>query len=542
MNRSESLTEYSLPVNLAGIAGGGRAAHAVRAAFTLAQPGSASKHLTFEQVDVLSDCFAAYLAKELELVPGDVVAIQMPNSLHYPIVAFGTWKAGAVLTNVNPLYTERELAAQLRDCHAKVLVTTAMAPAAVAALAEGCGVYVVLASLRDSFHVHSVEAPGNQAPDGEPAIPKSVAHCRFDAALQIGSKCGPVVHRRHSVALYQYTGGTTGRSKGAQLTHRNILSAIRMIEDFVAAHGAPFVSGDVILTVLPLYHVFAFVVNFLVFFHAGARNILIPSPRPLLNLRPAFDEFSPTWITGVDTLFAGLLAEPWFAENPPKLKFAISGGTALRPSTGANWRQSVCPMLEGYGMTETSGVVALCPPGAPVRAGSVGLPMPGSEVKVVDSEGRTLPPEHRGELWVRGPHIMSGYLNQAAEDAVVVDGWLRTGDVVVIADDGYITIVDRLKDMVLVSGFNVYPNEVEAVLAAHPDIAEVAVIGVPDETTGEAVCAFVVSRRPELTAAEVVQYCRTQLTAYKVPKQVVFRDLLPKSAVGKILRSQLRTT
>lgn len=538
--RNYRVVEDALPDSLDVLAADARAAHARREAFTLVLPDGRSCNLSFAEVDALSDAFAAFLVHDLRLEPGAVVAVQLPNSLHYPLTAFGTWKAGAVLTNVNPLYTPRELVAQLQDCGASVLVATAMSPAALAAAAE-CGVHLVIASLDDFFA--APVAPAHPTGATGSALPDSLPFSRFDEALQLGRNSGPAPRQWHPVALYQYTGGTTGRSKGAQLTHRNVLSAVQMTDDFVAGFGAPFTAGaDTMLSVLPLYHIFAFVMNFLVMFRAGVRNIIVPSPRPLSNLRPAFEKFSPNWTTGVDTLYAGLMAEPWFQQNPPKMKYAISGGTALRAATAQRWREQVCPVLEGYGMTETSCIVSFNPPVARQRQpASVGVPMPGLDVKVVGTDGSPVPLGERGELLVRGPNVTSGYLHRPDENALaLVDGWLRTGDIAVIAPDGYITIVDRLKDMVLVSGFNVYPNEVEEVIAAHPDVAEVAVIGVPDEVTGEAVCAYVVGRRAGVTAADITAHCRTLLTAYKVPKRVIFREALPKSPVGKILRARLR--
>lgn len=538
--RGYRVDEDALPAGLDLLPSEVRIAHAAREAFTLVLPSGAEASLSFADIDVLSDAFAGYLVNHLGLRPGAVVAVQLPNSLHYPVAAFGAWKAGTVLTNVNPLYTERELIAQLKDSGASVLVATSLSAAALSAAATECRVHIVLAGLSEFF----LEPAAQAIRAGMPVLPASLSYDAFQEALRLGKESGAVSRRRHPVALYQYTGGTTGRSKGAQLTHRNILSAVRMTDDFVAAYGAPFTAGaDTMLSVLPLYHIFAFVINFLVMFRAGVRNILVPSPRPLANLRPAFEKFSPNWMTGVDTLYAGLMTEQWFQENPPKLKFAISGGTALRAATAERWRRLVCPILEGYGMTETSCIISFNPPLVEQRQpGSVGLPMPGLDLKVEGPDGQPVIGE-RGELLVRGPNIMSGYLRRPEESAVAfTDGWLRTGDVAVIDHNGYVTIVDRVKDMVLVSGFNVYPNEVEDVIAAHPDVAEVAVIGVPDEVTGEAVCAHVVTRRPSLTSADIITHCRQQLTAYKVPKCVVFHEQLPKSAVGKILRAQLRAS
>ncbi|MFM9926331.1 AMP-binding protein [Variovorax sp. H27-G14] len=532
------LDEHALPTSLVALATQARATHADRPALTLVLPQGMHASLSFAEVDALSDDFAAYLRHDLALQVGDVVALQMPNSLHYAVAAFGAWKAGAIATNVNPLCTASELTAQLQDCAAKVLVATVMSLATLRPAAAETGVAVVLAGLWDFFSTPAAQAL-REALGGEVTLLET--ECTFAYALTQGRRHGPLAARHHEVALLQYTGGTTGRSKGAVLTHRNVLAVLQMTDDYLSAHDAPFLPSDVVLTVLPLYHVFAFVINFLSFFRKGARNLLVPNPRPLKNVEPALRQFEVSWITGVDTLYAGLLAEPWFIASPPALRYAISGGTALRPSTGQRWRDTVGPMLEGYGLTETSCIVACSPPNRALQPGSVGLPMPGSEVRVVDAQGEAVPHGERGELQVRGPHVTRGYRNRPDDNAAAFSGdWFRTGDIVTMAPDGSIHIVDRLKDMVLVSGFNVYPNEVEAVIAAHPDVAEVAVVGMPDEATGEAVCAYVTPRHPGLTAEQVVAHCRLHLTRYKVPKRVLFRDGLPKSPVGKILRAQLR--
>jgi long-chain acyl-CoA synthetase len=511
-------------------------------AFTLVLPDGEQVNLSFAQVDSLSDALAAFLSGRLGLVPGDVVAIQLPNSLHYPIAAFATWKAGLIITNINPLYTERELESQLADSGAKLLIANDLFVQRAVGVARAMDVQMMIASLGDFFpkEMGTVIRKKILGDSSEPLESSGIDYLCFADALAIGETLAPVAHVRYPVAVYQYTGGTTGRSKGAVLTHENLIAVLKMWEDFRQAYQAEFTPDDIVLTVLPLYHIFAFVVNFLSFFMSGARNILVPNPRPLENLRPAFEKFSVTWMSGVDTLYAGLLAEPWFRTNPPKLKYAISGGTALRPSTSQQWQRLVCPILEGYGSTESSCIISFNLPGMSCP-GSVGLPIPGCHIGVIDDNGCLLGPGERGELIIKGPNVMQGYLNRPDETSkAIIDGWFHTGDIVVIAPEGYITIVDRKKDMVLVSGFNVYPNEVEAVIAEHPDVIDVAVISVPDETTGEAVQAIIVSRRPTLTAQEIVRHCRERMTNYKVPKHVVFRDRLPKSPVGKILRAELR--
>lgn len=511
-------------------------------AFTVVLPNGLHTDLSFAEVDELSDAFAAYLLKAQGLESGDVVAIQLPNSLHYPVAVLGAWKAGLIVTNVNPLYTARELDAQLADSGAKLLVACDLFVGRAETVIAERGIRLVTTSLGD-FFPPPVGAAIQQklAADSGGDLTPRIAHQRFSEVLSIGQGQLPVQAEPHPVALYQYTGGTTGRSKGAVLSHANLLAVLRMAEDYINAHGVHIEPGESIVTVPPLYHIFAFNFNFLLFFRRGGRNLLVPNPRPLSNVFPAFDKFPVRWMTGVDTLYAGLLAEPWLQANPPKLKLAVSGGTSLRPSTAERWQVAVGQILEGYGLTETSCFISFNPPGPTSRPGTVGLPMPGSEVRIADTEGRELAPGTPGELLVRGPHIVERYLNRPDETAeAFADGWFRTGDIAVMDDEGYIRIVDRKKDMILVSGFNVYPNEVEDVIAEHPDVSEVAVIGVADESTGEAIRAFVALRRPGLDGEAIIRHCRERLTAYKVPKQIVFREQLPKSPIGKILRAELR--
>ncbi|MBD9481555.1 AMP-binding protein [Pseudomonas sp. PDM14] len=532
----------SLSGSLAESAREGAQRFADAPAFTQVLPNGLHAELTFSDIDRLSSAFAAYLVQEQGLQAGDVVALQLPNSLHYPIAVLGAWKAGLIVTNVNPLYTARELDAQLIDSGAKLLVACDLFAKRAEPVVAQLGVALVLTSLSDFFPEPIAQAIQRTLEEqaGDDLTPQ-VAFLRFTQALDRGQEL-TLEERHHPVALYQYTGGTTGRSKGAVLTHANLKAVLRMAEDYLAGFGAQIEPGEIILTIPPLYHIFAFNFNFLLFFRRGAHNLLVPNPRPLSNTQPAFDKFPVRWMTGVDTLYAGLLAEPWFQANPPKLKLAVSGGTSLRPVTGERWRAAVGQILEGYGLTESCCFVAFNPPGPKERPGTVGLPLPGSDVRIASADGHELAPGTPGELLVRGPHIIEAYLNRPEETReAFVDGWFRTGDIAVMDEEGYIRIVDRKKDMVLVSGFNVYPNEVEAVIAEHPDVSEVAVIGVPDEATGEALCAYVALHRPGLDAQTIIQHCRERLTAYKVPKRIEFREQLPKSPIGKILRAQLRT-
>jgi len=530
----------ALQGNVADFARQGAEKFASNPAFTLVLPTGLHSDLSFLEIDRLSSAFAAYLIIERGLQPGDVLAVQLPNSLHYPITVLGAWKAGLIVTNVNPLYTARELDAQLADSGAKLLVACDLFATRAEQVVLQRGIGLVLTSLSDFFPTSLRQIIQQQmAVPARQALSPDLAFHRFEDVLAMGLELEAV--RDYPVALYQYTGGTTGKSKGAVLTHANLLAVLGMAEDYIEAFGVRIAVGDPIATLPPLYHIFAFTFNFLLFFRRGGRNLLTPNPRPLTNVFPVFDRFAVRWMTGVDTLYAGLLAEPWLQANPPKLKLAVSGGSSLRMATAERWRAQVGPIVEGYGLTETSCFVSFNPPGPAARQGSVGLPMPGSEVRIVGAEGVECAPGMPGELLVRGPHIIERYLNRPDETCeAFIEGWFRTGDIATMDEDGYIRIVDRKKDMILVSGFNVYPNEVEDVIAEHPDVSEVAVIGVADDATGEALCAFVALHQPGLDGETLIRHCRERLTAYKVPKRIEFREQLPKSPIGKILRAELR--
>lgn len=522
-------------------------------AFTAVLPNGMFGNLSFAEVRRDADRFAAFLREELGLAAGDRVAIQLPNSLAYPICAFGVLKAGCVLVNTNPLYTPAEMIHQFNDSGARVLVIVDLFGDKIAPVLEQTGIeHVVLVRLTDRFPALPGFVAYNVIKYWNRLIPRCTAPTiSFREALARGAR--RLHERKIDVAAYtaattpddlavlQYTGGTTGVSKGAMLSHGNLLANVAQIEERVAGyvtHGA-----ECPLAVLPLYHIFAFTTNLLYFFQAGARNVLVANPRPLSNLQRAIENYPITWIPGVNTLFNGLLNEEWFADHPPpKLRGSIAGGTALHAAVAERWqRVTGTPVIEGYGLTECSPVVTLNPFDAN-RPGTIGLPLIGTEVRLLDGSGRPVPSGEPGELAVRGPQVMQGYWQRPEETAKVIrDGWLLTGDIATMDEDGYLRIVDRKKDMILVSGFNVYPNEVEDCIAACPGVSEVAVIGLPDARTGEMVKAFVVAKPgASLTAEQVREHCKQYLAPYKVPKAVELRAELPKSAVGKVLRRELR--
>ena len=512
-------------------------------AFSVVLPNGFSQSLSFKEIHYYSDHFANYLKHVLKLNTGDVVAIQMPNSLHYPIAVFGIWKAGLILTNINPLYTATELKHKLQDSGAKLLIACDLFLKTAQPVLNTLKIDLVVASLSDFFNfpiglmIKMKISRDITTPD--------IPYQSFKQALKLGEKTvDPLIYQDHPIALYQYTGGTTGRSKGAVISHRNLLVVMKMAEDFIQAFSSKMEiqQGDNILTALPMYHIFAFNFNFLLMFHKGGHNILIPNPRPLDNLKKAFQQFRISWLTGVDTLYAGLLQQTWFRNNPPPLKVAISGGTSLRPSTAIEWEKVVSPIVEGYGMTESCCMVSINPPSINKKLGSIGLPLPSLELKIVNDQGQAIDIGQAGELWVKGANMIEHYLNNPIETANSIEnGWFKTGDIATMDEDGFLKIVDRKKDLIIVSGFNVYPNEIEDVLTQHPEIIEAAVIGIADETTGEAVKAFIVVNNHDISTAEIIGFCKQSLTNYKIPKHIEFRTELPKSPIGKILRAQLRS-
>ena len=526
------------------------AEYADTVAFTQCMPNGMNGSLTYAQVEALSDAFASYLREDVGLKAGDRVAVQMPNCLSYPVVAFGILKAGCVLVNTNPLYTASEMIHQFSDSGAKALVIIDMFADRLPEVVAPTDVETVVTVRIGEFFppviagvIRLVQKWWNRS---LPAI--TVEHTGLQAALasgreRLGKAESYVAHLdADSLAALQYTGGgTTGVAKGAMLSHGNLVANTLQMMQLLSTHIRP--GKEVVLTALPMYHIFAFTVNLIGFFHEGARNILIPSPRPPSNLKRAFENYKITWTTGVNTLFNALLNERWFSENPPKhLVASAAGGMALHESVSERWRGVTgTPIVEGYGLTETSPALTFNPLGGVGKDGTIGIPVPSTDIRCVGEDGVGEDVGEDGELIARGPQVTSGYWNRPDDTAnAMLDGWFRTGDIAQMNEDGYFTIVDRKKDMVLVSGFNVYPNEVEERIAAMPGVLEVGVIGMPDEKTGESVRAYIVATENPPTEAEVIAHCREALAAYKVPKSVRFVEELPKSPIGKILRRELR--
>jgi long-chain acyl-CoA synthetase len=522
-------------------------------AFTAVMPNGMFGNLTFAEADRMSDAFAVYLREVAGLKTGDRVALQVPNGLAFPIAAFGVFKAGCVLVNVNPLYTAEEMGRLFADAKPAALVIVDMFADKLPEALKAFHIPTVIVT-RVAEYLPTLQRMivGIAQKYVRKQIPKcEVPHIRLTDAVKLGrehlDRERITVMSYHaeldgnSLACLQYTGGTTGVSKGAMLTHGNILMNMAQALEMC---GSGFTRGkEVVLTALPMYHIFAFTVNLLGFWWYGGRNILIPSPRPLTNLQKAFENYPVTLMVGVNTLFNGLLNETWFRDHPPKaLKRSLAGGMALQTSVAERWEQLTgTPVVEGYGLTESSPVLTFNPFGKS-RPGTIGIPIPSTDVKCVDDAGHEVPMGQPGELIARGPQIMAGYWQRPDETAKVIkNGWLHTGDIATMDEDGYFRIVDRKKDMILVSGFNVFPNEVEDALAKHPGVMEVAVVGVPDGAAGEAVKAFIVKKDPALEVNDIRGFCKEHLTGYKVPKFVEFRSELPKSNVGKILRKDLRS-
>lgn len=527
--------------------------HSTKKAFSCVLPTGHTQTMTFEELGRYSDAVAAYLREELGLVAGDVVAVQSPNTLAYPVIAFGILKAGLTVTNVNPLYTVDETNHQLKDSGAKIWFVIDVFGDRVSQSIKGTAVErVYKLSLLDFFPKSQRILIGAAMKYIKKAIPAfdgelaGTTQSVVSAGLRHLKTVGSTEKYRsdqsvNDVAIYQYTGGTTGRSKGAALSHYNVVGNLSQADK--RDDSLEHLDDDVMLLILPLYHVYALAVGALASMRNGVHVVLLPVPRPLINLKHAFDKFEISILPGINTLYVGLMQESWFLDKPPaSLRACYSGAAPLQPATADAWEKLTGQQIyEGYGMTECTCVVTTMPLNKPPKRGTCGTPIPGTELRIVDGQENDVELGATGEVWVKGPQVMQGYLNSPeATEQSFTDGWLKTGDVGKMDDEGYLTIVDRIKDMIIVSGFNVFPVDVEDVLTKNPAIAEAAVVGAPDKTTGEKVVAFVVRRDPSLDEKSIVAYCRDHLTSYKVPKTICLVDELPKSPVGKVLRRELR--
>lgn len=502
--------------------------------------------ITFAQLEEESRKFASYLQNVLKLKKGDRIAIQMPNILQFPIAMFGALRAGLIVVNTNPLYTAREMRHQFKDSGAKAVVIVANFAANLEEIIKETDIeHVILTELGDKLKFPKniiVNFVVKKIKKMVPAynLPKAIP---FNHALYEGAKhkFQPVTTGPEDLAFLQYTGGTTGVSKGAMLTNRNVVSNMSQIRAWmkpVLKEGQ-----EIVITPLPLYHIFSLVVNCMAFMSYGGQNVLITNPRDIPGFIKELKKWNFTVLTGVNTLYNALMNHPQFTTiNFKTVKLSVGGAMTLQRAVVERWKKLThTSLIEGYGLTEASPVVSCNPVDGTDRVGTIGIPVPSTDVKFIDDDGNDVPFGQPGELCVKGPQVMKGYWQRPDETAKVItqDGWLKTGDVAVYAD-GFLKIVDRKKDMILVSGFNVYPNEVEDIVATHPGVLEVAAVGVPDEKSGEAVKIFVVKKDPNLTPDDIVHHCKKDLVNYKVPKFVEFRTELPKTNVGKILRRALR--
>ncbi|MCU0989671.1 MAG: AMP-binding protein [Xanthomonadales bacterium] len=492
--------------------------------------------LSFTDVARLSRDFGAYLQQELGVRKGDRVAMMAPNTLGFVVGMFGVIRAGGVQVNVNPLYSPRELRHQLKDADADTIIIFSGSTGTLAEVIADTPVKNVIV-----FGLDDLVGRGLPSPPIDGRLSGAID---FVAALGRGAELGlDEAALDHDDALYlQYTGGTTGLSKGAELTHRNLVANILQVE---ATDTGVLVEGkEVVMTAIPLYHIYALMVNTLYAFRRGWHNVLITNPRDMASFVKTWAATRPSLFTGVNTLYNGLLHTPGFRDlDFSGFKVAFGGGAAIQQAVSERWREVTGNYIkEGYGLSETSPVLTFNPIEEKVYRSGIGLPLPSTDLSLRDDAGKEVSPGEPGEIWAKGPQVMRGYWRQAdaTAQAMTADGYFKTGDIGVMDADGYFRIVDRKKDMILVSGFNVYPNEIEEEVAGMPGVLESACIGVPDEATGEAVKLFVVRSDPALTAEDVRDFCRPRLAAYKVPKQIEFRAELPKSAVGKILRRELR--
>ena len=503
------------------------------------------KSITYRQLDEFANAFAAYLQQKLGIDKGDAVAVMMPNLLQYPVALLGIHRAGGVVVNVNPLYTPRELEHQLKDSDAKAILIVENFAHTLAQVVDSTPVkHVILTKMGDMLGAKGhlvnfvVKKIKKMVPDYQ--LPQSIS---FKAVMNEGKGLAltPVKLSGDDLAFLQYTGGTTGVSKGAMLTHRNMVANLEQVSGLMAPCLVP--GEDLIVTALPLYHIFALTANCLLFVKFGGTNLLITNPRDMPGFVKELSKYPFTAISGVNTLFNGLLNTPGFSEvDFSHLKLSIGGGMAVQRAVAERWLDVTgCDLLEGYGLTECCPVVSFVPFNIGKYTGSIGVPAPSTDVRLVADDGTDVAHGEAGELWVKGPQVMKGYLGRPeATDDVMHGDWFATGDIAKIDDEGMLYIVDRKKDMILVSGFNVFPNEIEDEVATHDGVLECAAIGIPHEVSGEIVKVFVVKKDDTLTEQDVINHCRERLTGYKIPKLVEFRQELPKTNVGKILRRKLK--
>ncbi len=505
------------------------------------------KSLTFKEVDQMAAAFGAYLQYR-GLKPGDRIALMMPNMLQYPVAIIGALRAGLIIVNTNPLYTPRELELILTDSNAKAIVLAENFAATFEKVLPKTQVEVViltsigelLGSLKGIMVDFIIRHIKRKVPKHH--LSNTV---NFKTAIRQGAhqKLKPVNFQRADLALLQYTGGTTGISKGAMLSHGSILANIEQIKAVICYYLKD--GEETTLSPLPMYHIFAFAVNMMAMLSIGANTVLVVNPRDISSVVKAFQSSPISLMTGVNTLYNAMLQDHQFVKSDfSKLKVTVAGGMALQTSIAQKWKEITgCYLTEGYGLTEASPVLTLNPIDGQGKVGSVGLPVPSTEIRIINDAEVDCLPGQPGQLIAKGPQIMMGYYNRPDETAKTIkDGWLYTGDVGYMDEDGFFYIVDRIKDMIIVSGFNVYPNEIEEVISRHPKVLEVAVIGIPDERCGEAVKAFIVKKDSSLSESEIKAHCRDNLTGYKLPKFYEFRESLPKTNIGKILRRELRDT
>ena len=505
------------------------------------------KTLTYAEVGKLAQDFASYLQNVLKLPRGERVAIMLPNLLQYPIALFGILQAGLVAVNTNPLYTPRELEHQLKDSGATtIIVLENFANTLELVLPRTQIKHVIVASVGEMFGFFK----GTLMNFVLRKIKKMVPEYRISGAIpfQTTLKEGaahtfrPVTLTREDTALLQYTGGTTGVAKGAVLSHGNICANMLQAKEWIKFQLRE--GKETVIAALPLYHIFALTVNLMIFTNAGSKIILITNPRDMKGFIGELKKERISVFIGVNTLFNGMVNQPDFATvDFSNLRLTLGGGMATQKAVAEKWKKITgTPIVEAYGLTEASPGVCCNPLNIEAYSGGIGLPVPSTEVELRDADGKEVPVGQPGELWVRGPQVMKGYWNRPEETAKTIDarGFLETGDIAVMDEKGWLKLVDRKKDLIVVSGFNVYPNEIEEVISHNDKVMEVACIGVPNEKTGEALKVFVVKKDSSLTKEELIEFCRSELTAYKVPKDIEFRDELPKSNVGKILRRELR--